>query len=119
MSKRKIKEPRDEKKKVGIYEQIDHPLFSFKYLQEDSINKYGKSENKKEGGEPYFKFLMRLKKLFLHSLRPMWKLFMCFDPRETIPHWSGGRWKKSFTSSTSNSDTVRSTPTLKKARRKP
>ena len=63
MSKRKIKEPRDEKKKVGIYEQIDHPLFSFKYLQEDSINKYGKSENKKEGGEPYFKFLMRLKKL--------------------------------------------------------
>lgn len=60
MSKRKIKELRDEKKKVGIYEQIDHPLFSFKYLQEDSIDKYDKQE---EGGKPYFEFLMRLKKL--------------------------------------------------------
>ena len=60
MSKRKIKELQDEKKKVGIYEQIDHPLFSFKYLQEDSINKYDKQE---EGGKPYFEFLMRLKKL--------------------------------------------------------
>ena len=55
-----IKEVRSKQEKVGIYDQIDHPLFSFKYLQEDSIDKYDKQE---EGGKPYFEFLMRLKKL--------------------------------------------------------
>jgi len=64
MSKRKkgllVKELRDEKK-VGIHEQVDHPLFSFKFLQKDSIDRY--DENKKEGGKPYYDFLMRLKAL--------------------------------------------------------
>ncbi|PNE29049.1 hypothetical protein BHU09_03710 [Tannerella sp. oral taxon 808] len=63
MSKRKrgslVKELRDENARVGIYEQVDHPLFSFKYLQEDSIDKYDVNK----GGKPYFDFLMRLKKL--------------------------------------------------------
>ena len=53
-----IKEGRSKQEKVGIYDQIDHPLFSFKYLQEDSIGAHTK-----RGGKAYYDLLMRLKKL--------------------------------------------------------
>jgi len=42
--------------KEGIYESVDHPLFSFKYLQDNSISRCRDSRF-------FFNFLMRLKKL--------------------------------------------------------
>ena len=42
--------------KEEIYERVDHPLFSFKYLQENSIDHCRDSKF-------FFDFLMRLKKL--------------------------------------------------------
>lgn len=44
------------KESLGVYERIDYPLFSFKYLYENSINK---CTNHKF----FFKLLIRLKKL--------------------------------------------------------
>lgn len=44
------------KESLGVYDSIDHPLFSFKYLYENSIEGCTKSKF-------FFDFLMRLKKL--------------------------------------------------------
>ena len=60
LNKTLIKEPVADKnitkESIGIYEKIDYPLFSFKYLYENSIDNCDDSNF-------FFNFLKRLKKL--------------------------------------------------------